>query len=344
MKLSAGMCRRLSRRSFLGQTALATVGLAAAGCVGGKIAPAPISGIASIALSPDGHKIAARFEDARTIVLYDWTTGEVTRIPHAPDTTMDYPAVSPDGQSLAFIQFDRQKRPGSVALVDLRTLETRILPGDQVTADFERFEPRFSPDGRRLVYGVQRIAAPNGIVLLDRDGAPPRELLNPALGFYSVSDFCFVAPNEILFQGRAPRDSEFVEYIAALGRNKVDNVQYRLRFDAKPGPGFDRPEIMVPQLDPRPGNTADIRQLCASRDGPQLAWLNDRAIFERRDGLTTQVAGRTGLTFGCAISSDGGTIAITENPGLIDDYDLTILDRRTGAIIATHLLAKLRAS
>ena len=101
---------------------------------------------------------------------------------------------------------------------------------------------------------------------------------------------------------------------------------------------------MVPQLDPRPGNTVDIRQLCASRDGSRLAWLDGRAIFERRDGLTTQVAGRTGLTFGCAISSDGGTIAVTENPNLLNDYDLTILDRRTGAIIATHLLAKLRAS
>jgi hypothetical protein len=94
-----------------------------------------------------------------------------------------------------------------------------------------------------------------------------------------------------------------------------------------------------------------VYSLSASWDGAVFAWngsstsqrgLGSYEAFERRNGQVVQLTERRTFTHSCAISGDAGTLAFTEDPARGLDFDLTIVDLRSGAVIPTGLLAKLR--
>jgi dipeptidyl aminopeptidase/acylaminoacyl peptidase len=318
-----------------------------------KIAPPPITGLGFIAVSADGRLIAVEY-DGR-IALYDWRTGQIVRVP-SPER-LHAPSFSPDGRTLAAVR--GAASAGHIVLIDARTFD--MTPVANSTQDFEKFSLRFQPGSRRVAYAAGRIAAPAAIVLQDVGEQTSRELLDRTVGFHDVSDLCFMAPNELVFQARGPRHPALAQQVAALGRRSTDRVQYRLRIED--GPGFAIPTPLEPQLDTRTGIPFGdgVSSLCAARNGSALAWTGisqtkphqggsavgkgpiNYEAFEQRDGRITQLTERQTYTFACAISDDGGTIAFTEDPDRGMEFDLTILDRRNNTATPTGLLRKLRA-
>jgi hypothetical protein len=252
----------LSRRTVLSRGAAVGVALATPACMfgyGGKIAPPPIAGLGDIALSPDGRIVAVQFREPKTgesrLVLYDWGSGRVTRVPYPIDTRLASPCFSPDGRFLAAV---RGGRNGDVAFIDLKTYEIKSLALENKTSNYERYCLRFSPNGRQVVYAEDRIAATTGIVLRDIAGATSRELLDPALGFLNVSDLCFAAPDEIIFQARIPRAAGLVQHLRTLGYELTDQIQYSLKFGEIPVPGFAEPALLDPQFDTRRGRAGSF--------------------------------------------------------------------------------------
>ncbi|GEM_PF-4540088 len=299
--------------------------------------PGPFTGLGPIALSPNGSTVATLYKGS--LVLYDWRRETVTRLPD----WLAEPTFSPDGRWIAGRDGD-----GQISSLELDTGRLVAFTKEAKPA-FAPICPRVSPDGRKIAVATASASNDSSISLVDCEKREVRRLIPAKFGFYSVSDLCFVGRGEILFQAAAPRDPMLAQQVKAIRDGFVsENYQYRLIFDPEASTNHGDVSVLTPQLDTRPSLAHQIQGLCASRSGAVLAWLGQSPgpkygyeVFDRQGGVTRQATSRTSYTYACAISDDGNTIAFTEDQSRGLSFDLSILDRRSGAVIETRLLAKL---
>jgi Tol biopolymer transport system component len=125
--------------------------------------------------SPDGQRLAFAAADARqhgsdfTMDLWvsDANGGHLVRVLdcQSPCIEANFPAWSPDGRSLAFSTFDLKGQDTvniRIEVLDLATNQIRTITRASGTDNVT--EPRWSPDGRTLVFEVQHWsnASPTG--------------------------------------------------------------------------------------------------------------------------------------------------------------------------------------
>ncbi len=105
----------------------------------------PVQMIRWAQYSPDGEKVV--FQALGHLYVKDVASGELARLTQQNDHFEFWPSISPDGRSVVYTTWDDEEL-GSVRIVPLRGGAGRFVveqPGHYV-------EPKFSPDGRRIVY------------------------------------------------------------------------------------------------------------------------------------------------------------------------------------------------
>jgi hypothetical protein len=113
------------------------------------------AGFGSLAISPDGSRVAVMGVDDR-MVLYTIPGGEKLPVPGAEPEEVPI-QWGPDGRSLYVVRFS--SLPGAVVRIDLatgaRTPWRQVLPSDPSVLGITRV--RMTPDARAYVYTFSRI-------------------------------------------------------------------------------------------------------------------------------------------------------------------------------------------
>ena len=84
----------------------------------------------------------------KDLYLLDLTTNKVTRLTNTPDYE-NYPAFSPDGQTIVYQSAKALDQPRHLFLRSLDGKSVRQLTNTPATSDDN---PRFSPDGEKIVF------------------------------------------------------------------------------------------------------------------------------------------------------------------------------------------------
>ena len=195
-------------------------------------------------VSPDGKQVAYSAMDK--LYLKSLPDGAVKRLTHGDDVEM-YPSFSRDGKQIVYTSWNDDKL-GSVRVLDLASGHETVL-----TKEPGRYEsPRFSPDGKRVVYVKSRggfLTTPwwgmeTGVYLADASGKS-----EPAKLSDSGDRPQFADTNDAVYVQRNSMSSE------------VDSVRKLVRIDIA-----DRKEVELAKSD-------FASEYAVSPDGKSLAFV-----------------------------------------------------------------------
>lgn len=307
-------------------------------------------------LSPDGRTVAFSYCDRNDLHcrlgLLDLRNEKIVRIPAPSGKQLTYPSFSYDGKRLAAVMGDAVKRgPSQIVVIDLATLHiTQVTEGRET-----RHYPVFQPRTNNILYVVGGMGVFHHLRLLNISDRTEAIILDERSGFRVGLDTpYFVGPTEIIFAAIAPADPELVTAVINIGRRKTDLITYRLLFGG-------RPEIILKQVQ---GNTEkiggarrpNISNITASESGKIMVFIDLSAtepyqkgvgynldLFKMERGRLTQLTNSRSHLAYAHVSYDGSTVAFGSDPTRRSQFDLFILDMKTGKARPTHLRKRLVA-
>ena len=144
----------VARSRLAALTQPATV-VAASGVVVRQVWTSPAS-----AVSPDGRYVV--FKDKGDLAVRDLRTGENRRLAGATGRISDFPAMSPDGQQVAYLSWDRDD--SELHLRDLDGSRPRVLVSNPEVSWLE--PSAWSPDGKQILTVFERRDGTAQIVLV----------------------------------------------------------------------------------------------------------------------------------------------------------------------------------
>jgi hypothetical protein len=294
--------------------------------------------IEGLALSPDGHLVAAQFTDHDAhragFGLYDWNKRDFTPLPPPPGgrAYID-PSFSPDGKSLVAVS-DNQ-----LYVIDLATLKA-----ERITDSAQGFKeaPVFAPDGSGILYVGSNPARLEFVKFPDRTEI---EVLEAKDSFSTISPPAFGAPDRVIFQATNPRSPELARQLEQFPdpRPQTDIHTYGLKFGATP-------ELILKNLwiDGKGKNKwfSGQHDLRASRDGLKILLIDtvdtSPELFLIENGALRQLTHLRAAMRLPAISFDGTTVAFAADPSHKGVYNLHILDVASGKESSAGLISHLK--
>lgn len=234
------------------------------------------------------------------IVLVDFGTQEVRKI--APHAALDeYPALSPDGERLAFYSDRTGDREIFVAEVNgtgLRQLTT--APGDDE-------DPAWSPDGKLIAFHSARLGRGANVFVMNADGSEPKS-----------------------FTSRESKNT--------VPKFRPDGMALLFSTDGS-WPGWDLEEVDLVSGQTR-ALTSGIRTSCRgsySPDGKEILYSfgsgKDIDLWTMEGKKDRQVTDRAGKEYDGVFTTDGGGIFfVGERQRGMGDFQIFYLDRRSGVI------------
>jgi Tol biopolymer transport system component len=306
---------------------------------------APRYGIQDLALSPDGSTVAVRFTDRELkksgLGLYEWERGRFTPIRNpASDRSFSDPSFSPDGTRLVAVSGNQ------IVVIDLATLGiTQVTEGGQGFKE----SPTFLPDGSGILYVLSNPARFMLVNLADRQ---EKQMLDPLVGFGTISRPCFGGPDRIIFTASAPRNPELYAELEKFPGSRPDRDVhvYGMKFG-------EQPQLILNNLwlegKKRSRWFAGEGSLQASKDARRIVFIDyaessagpdnnvDQELFVIDDGALRQLTHLNASLMAAAISYDGGTVAVGCDSGRSMSHDLCVIDMNSGKLRKVGLLRDL---
>ena len=302
-------------------------------------------------MSPDGKLVAFQYQHKpqglHRLGLINLETGALTPIPAPQGKHLGSPSFSYDGKRLAAVIGDNSAFSVSqIVVIDLATIQlTQVTEGRE-----PRYYPVFQPGTDQILYVVGGLGIFYHLRLLNISDHTETTVLEKQDGFLVViSRPSFVTSTEIIFQAIAPSDPELKDAVKQLTESEFAQVSYRLRFG-------DHPELLFPHVESnrkaffRPG----LSWLSASENGNHvvvvyLSNVEPRTkgvgynyeIFKLENGKLKQLTNVRSHIQAAHVSYKGSKVAFGSDPKRRREWDLFVLDMKTGKIRATNLLERL---
>jgi len=300
--------------------------------------------LSDLAVSPDGNIVAFSFRDdlhhRHASGLFDRQTGKLARA----GIDLPSPSFSPDGKSLAIAG-------GRVVDVAALWSGAPVPPGAPTIDGRSIFEP-----GTGAVLTVARgtqkdpLGQPLDTLTLHAQDGAVRDLLAPADEFGLIRDTAFVNKRWILFIGFMPLNPQYQAYERSLATQKYQRFLYMLPPGERPVP-LDN--IVFRDVGPA-GASSRLQEFAVSADGTVMVFIlrantpseRNRAyyyeVFREDLGRLTQMTHAGGHPRDLAISGNGTTAVFGYDVPSSGDYDLAVLDMRSGATVKTGLLDRIK--
>lgn len=302
-------------------------------------------------ISPDGQVVAFQYQDKpqglHGLGLLNLETGALTRIPSPQGKHLGSPSFSYDGKKLAaVIGENRAFSVSQIVVIDLATLQlTQVTEGRA-----PRYYPVFQPGTDQILYVVGGLGVSYHLRLLNISDHTETTVLKKQDGFLVViTRPSFVTSNELIFQAISPSDSKMKESVKQLTGSEVAQVSYHLQFGG-------RPEIYLPQLESKRRRSWEpgMSWLSASENGKEVVVVHlsnveprtkgvgyNYELFKLENGKLKQMTNVRSHIQAAHVSYKGSKVAFGSDSKRRREWDLFVLDMKTGIVQATNLLKRL---
>jgi dipeptidyl aminopeptidase/acylaminoacyl peptidase len=302
-------------------------------------------------LSPDGSTVVFQFTRAGRgpagLGLYDWQSGQLTRIPSEPGQQLRGASFSYDGKRLAAGLWSGNIS-SQVAVIELSSMSIEPLTVARILPKYVVY-PVFQPNSRSVLFCDEPYPKPTGLKLLHLDDHKEEVVLSPDDGFFQLFRPSFVSSDEIYFRATGPHSAALQADTQIAGHSGTGNeFSFRLKFGGLPQrlfAGLEDIESLHPELPGYGGslsasvNGSVVIGLGLSLEAPKRKDNSfNYEIFQiLPNGSPKQLTNLRGYLGFCKVSYDGSTVCFGLRGGREAPTDLFILSLRSGNVLHTNL-------
>jgi Tol biopolymer transport system component len=311
--------------------------------------------LSGFSMSPDGKTVAFNYCEGMSercrLGLLNLATERIVYIPGTDGKFLAQPSFSSDGRRLAAIMGQPTSGQGShVVVIDLATLEITQLTEGRAN----RGNPVFQPGTGKILYVEADAVGANlpwfNFRLHNISERTETTILEVKDGFrVGIMRPSFLSPNEIVFGAYTPNEPGLSAAVKQLTGSIHTKIAFRLSFGG-------RPEIFLPHIEARrkgyyePG----ISSISASKNGKDVVLVHlslveprtkgvgyNYELFKLENGELKALTNLKSILLSAQVSLDGSTVAFGSDPKRRREWDLFVLDMKTGSVWETRLLDRL---